>query len=147
MKDIVLLSDSNIIDLFNKFSIIYTDNSWRVFKNNNSYPRAYVADNNQITQARIVSYTPNKVVIEKNEGFGTLVLSDTYFPGWEGSIDGEKTEIVKVNSIFRGIIVPAGKHTIIFEYKPKSFYWGAIVTIISSALTVCMFALLKRYSK
>ncbi len=139
-------ADEKVFDP-NKFSIIYTNNSWRVFKNNDSYPRAYFNEKGQITQASIVSYTPNKVVINKNEGSGTLVLSDTYFPGWEGSIDGEKSEILKVNNIFRGIKVPAGKHTIIFEYKPKSFYWGAIVTIISSVLTLCIFVLLKRYSK
>lgn len=139
-------ADQKVFDP-SEFSIIYESNSWRIFRNNNSYPRAYVKEKNRIISASIISYSPDKIVISKNEGSGTLVLSDTFYPGWEASINGEKSQIIKVNNIFKGVEVPEGKHTITFEYKPKSFYWGAIVTIISSIVVIGMFVWTRKYSK
>ena len=54
-----------------------------------------------------------------------LVLSDVYYPGWEASIDGEKTHIFQTNYVLRGVRLPAGRHTVRFEYRPLSFYLGA----------------------
>ena len=139
-------SDQNVFDP-NEFSLIYKNNSWLVYKNKNSYPRAYILDKNKIIPATIISYSPNKVTIKKNEGEGTLVLSDAFYPGWESRIDGKESQTVKVKNIFRGVTVPEGKHTITFEYKPKSFYWGVIVTIISSIVVIGMFVWTRKYSK
>ena len=139
-------SDQNVFDP-SEFSLIYKNNSWLVYKNKNSYPRAYILEKNKIIPVTIISYAPNKIIMKKNEGTGTLVLSDTFYPGWEASIDGEKSQIVKVNNIFRGVVVPVGEHTITFEYKPKSFYWGVIITIISSIVVIGMFVWVRKYSK
>lgn len=139
-------ADQKVFDP-NQFSISYTNNNWRVFKNKNSYPRAYVIDKNQIINTNIISYTPNRVIIAKNEGEGTLVLSDTYYPGWKATIDGVEEKVLRVNNIFRAVEVPKGKHIVVFDYKPKSFTWGVIITIISSITTFIAFIWMRKYSK
>ena len=57
--------------------------------------------------------------VEMDNGF--LVLTDQYFPGWKASIDGTVTKIYKVNGLVRGVIVPQGKHRIVFTYRFNPF--------------------------
>ncbi len=49
-----------------------------------------------------------------------LVLSDSFYPGWEAKIDDVKTEILPANINQRAVIVPEGKHRVVFAYHPFS---------------------------
>ncbi len=129
------------------FKNIYSKNGWIVYRNENAWQRTYVGSAVARVPAQIISYTPNKVIIEKPEVSGSLILTDTYYPGWVASIDGKKTNIKKVDDIFRGVEVLHGDKQVVFEYKPKSFYWGVIVTIISSIVVIGMFVWTRKYSK
>lgn len=83
-------------------------------------------------EATIVSYVSNKVVIKTNGmSKGMLVLTDTYYPGWKAEIDGKETHIYKADYVFRGVIVPAGKHTITFTFSPMSFKIGILLSTLS----------------
>ncbi|MBF0483282.1 MAG: hypothetical protein HQL25_01115 [Candidatus Omnitrophica bacterium] len=53
-----------------------------------------------------------------------LVLNDVYFPGWTVRINGEPGIIVRSNFAFKGILLPEGKNTVMFEYLPR----GLIIT-------------------
>lgn len=73
--------------------------------------------------------TSEKLLIETNaESKAVLVLADSYYPGWQASIDGKKTEIHPANINQRAIIVPEGKHKIQLVYAPKSFKLGALIS-------------------
>ena len=93
-------------------------------------------------EVKIIGYLPQKVVLEtKSECPAFLVLSDTYYPGWKVKIDsGTEIEALKTNYLFRGVNIPPGKHTIIFEFKPKSFRIGLLISV--SALILGSIALL-----
>ena len=52
-----------------------------------------------------------------NVGEGFLVLTDSYYPTWQASIDGKETKIYLTDYNFRGIIVPKGEHTVEFYDK------------------------------
>ena len=98
--------------------------------------------------AEITLNTPGRIVVETTSSSNSLlVLLDTYYPGWSAKVDGINEEILKANYAFRAVSVPSGKHTVIFEYKPQSFYWGVIVTIISSIATIFMFIWIRKYLK
>ena len=69
----------------------------------------------------LAEYSENYIILHTNnqkEGF--LVLTDTFYPTSHAKIcadDGsncKKTEIYLTNYNFRGIIVPGGKHRIVF---------------------------------
>lgn len=68
-----------------------------------------------------------------------LVLSDSFYPGWEASVDGQQVTIHRANQAFRAIVMPAGKHEVEFRYRPKSFLYGAWisgVTLIAGIIFV-----------
>jgi hypothetical protein len=57
-----------------------------------------------------------------------LVLSDVHYPGWQASVDGRRTPILRVNYVQRGIRVPPGTQDVRFTFRPGSFHVGAGVT-------------------
>lgn len=70
-----------------------------------------------IGSVEISLYTGNRVVLKTdNTKEGFLVLTDIYYPGWLAGIDGEPTKIYQTDYAFRGIIIPAGQHEIIFRF-------------------------------
>jgi len=73
-----------------------------------------------------------------------LVTSDTYYPGWTASIDGQLTNIYHTDYLIRGVAVPAGSHRVRFEFRPKSFYVGGALSVFSLLLLGLSFGLRRR---
>ncbi len=67
-----------------------------------------------------------------------LVVTDTFYPGWEAKIDGSLTKIFQTDYAFRGVFVPAGRHIVDFYYNPKSFQIGFIVSLLSFMILVML---------
>jgi len=75
--------------------------------------------------AAIVSYTPERVVIRTSaQRERLLVLTDTYYPGWQALVDDKPTPILRANYLFRAVRVPPGDHEVVFVYQPASFRAG-----------------------
>ena len=82
--------------------------------------------------ARIVSYEPNRLTIETNADRQTvLVVSEIHYPGWAARLDGAKTPIHQTDFLLRGVIVPAGKHTIEMNYRAPQARNGAIISLLT----------------
>lgn len=95
--------------------------------------------------ATIRSYRATEVVIDTDTTRpGFLVTSDTYFPGWQATIDGEPTKIHRANVNGRAVSLPAGKHTVTFKYAPKSLRLGGFLSLGAAAALVVATALLAR---
>ncbi len=95
--------------------------------------------------AEILSYEPEWVSISTTrDTAGLLVLTDTYFPGWQATIDGNPTPIIRTNWTMRGVVVPAGRHTITMNYTPKSSYYGAILSMISMVVAIIGLVIIAR---
>jgi hypothetical protein len=62
------------------------------------------------------------------ESPGLLVLADAYAAGWRARVDGRAAPVLPANFLFRGVPVPAGRHRVRFEYRPRSVTAGAIAT-------------------
>jgi len=98
-------------------------------------------------EASIREYRPGHISIDLSSEYESLlILTDSFYPGWIAAIDGEETEILQTDILFRGIVVPAGSHEVIFEYKPASFRIGVLVTIagLLGLITLGSIAFFKR---
>jgi hypothetical protein len=85
------------------------------------------------------SYTPNQITLSTSTGETRfLVLSEMYFPGWRAYVDGVETPIYPTNYLFRGVVVPAGQHTLVFAYRPTSVLIGAAISLIALAFVVAL---------
>jgi len=64
-----------------------------------------------------------------------LVLSEIYYPaGWRAYVDDEEVEIHRANWILRSVFVPEGKHTVRFEFAPRTFTLGIWITVLIEVL-------------
>lgn len=79
---------------------------------------------------RIVSRTANETRIQtKTTADQFMVISEIFYPeGWTASIDGTETSIYQVNSVLRGIPVPAGEHEIVMSFAPSDLKYGSILS-------------------
>jgi hypothetical protein len=67
-----------------------------------------------------------------------LVLNEAHFPGWEASIDGEPSLILRANVLVRGVLVPPGRHTVDFSYRPMSFRVGLVISLLTLAAVLAV---------
>ena len=62
-----------------------------------------------------------------------LVAAESYYPGWQASIDGRPARIYPADAAFRGVSVPPGKHTVDFRLVPRTLYWSAAISAAALA--------------
>ena len=90
-------------------------------------------------KAEIIDYQPNIVRIKTESSFPKLLyFSDSFYPGWQATVDNVKTKIYRANYAFRSIVVPEGKHEVIFSYHPQSLKIGFYTSLGGLILVLSM---------
>lgn len=97
------------------------------------------------SSAALVQYSPNKVVFKtSSNNDGLFYLSDNYYPGWRAYVDGLEAKIFVANYTFRAVVVPSGSHAVVFEFKPKSFYYGLYASLAAIVPLLYFYIFIKR---
>ncbi len=63
-----------------------------------------------------------------------LILTDLMYPGWRVTINGQPAQPLTIDGMLRGVDVPAGSHTVVWSYHPRSFYWGLAASLVTFVL-------------
>ena len=93
-------------------------------------------------RATIRSYEHDRVVLDVDTKCpGLAILTDLYYPGWKARVNGSAAKIYATNIAFRGVLVDAGRSTVVLDYKPKTFRAG-VALAIGAALVAGVTALL-----
>ena len=92
------------------------------------------------------TYAPGRLDYSVNTAKGGIaVFSEIFFPwGWSATIDGQPTEIARVDYVLRALKVPAGKHHIRFEFHPRQLDTTNTLGVISISIiyALCLAALI-----
>jgi hypothetical protein len=88
------------------------------------------------TDAPIVRHYGNDdVTIDTtSSGARVLVFTDPYYPGWEATLDGRPVPIYRADYAFRAISLPDGRHIVEFHYRPRSFTYGLLLSLVAGVL-------------
>lgn len=80
------------------------------------------------------------VIREKRDGYwrvetdspvpALLILSETAYPGWRVRVDGQSAEPLTAYTAIRAVCVPAGTHTVEWQFLPLIYAWGGLLTLI-----------------
>ena len=85
--------------------------------------------------ARVLSYAPHRVAAEATAPSPAwLVLTDTYYPGWRASVNGDPAPLAIANYAFRAVSIPAGTSTVVFSYEPASYRIGLFLGLLAAAV-------------
>jgi hypothetical protein len=64
------------------------------------------------------SYSSRKIDFTANAAApSVLLLNDHYDPNWRVTVDGKPAELLRCNFIMRGVYLPAGQHTVEFQFS------------------------------
>jgi len=55
---------------------------------------------------------------------GLLILSESFYPGWQARIDGAAASVQQANGALQGVVVPAGEHVVEFVFTSPALAWG-----------------------
>lgn len=84
----------------------------------------------------LTDHNPNHLKYESQSQENVFaVFSEIYYPkGWVVTIDGKETEMLRADYVLRALPVPAGKHSIEFNFRPRAYVVGNKITTVSSWL-------------
>ncbi len=129
---------------------LFNDKNFDISKNILVQGSELKINNNDIPIQQVdFKYNNDKYVFDFNiERSGVLVLSDNNYPGWRAYVNGEEKEVVSVFESIKGVYVNTGDNHIVFEYRPRYFNLGFIISIISTILVILLFlTLIKKRDK
>jgi uncharacterized membrane protein YfhO len=78
-----------------------------------------------------------------------ILLRSTWLPGWRVRVDnGPPQRPFCANHWMPAVIVPAGNHTVTFEYRPENLATSAVLSVLGfAALAVFLPAVRRRMLK
>jgi hypothetical protein len=80
---------------------------------------------------------PSRVELSAElERGGLVALTDSWAPGWRVSVDGQAEKPLRVNTVSRGVIVPAGTHRIVWTYRAEGLATGLWISGAGAGVTL-----------
>jgi hypothetical protein len=83
---------------------------------------------------RVAEFRPDRVRLHADlDNPGHVVLVDAFAAGWEATVDGRPTRVLRANEAFRAVAVDAGSHEVEMVYRPRGFRLGLVTSGITAA--------------
>lgn len=87
----------------------------------------------------IVRDLPERVEVEAMVAApALLVLTDTFYPGWEVAVDGVPAPLLRADYAFRAVALEPGRHRVVFRFAPRSLRIGALVSALALLVTAAL---------
>ena len=94
------------------------------------------------SDARLLTIADGRVSIDAtSESGGFVVLSDSWYPGWQARIDGRPAALRRTNVSMMGVAVPAGRHRVDFLLSSATQRAGIAISAITAMAVLLLLAL------
>lgn len=105
-----------------------------------------VATNENSGTVEFRSYSPKHIVFTANAANpSVLLLNDKYDRNWQVTVDGKLAELLRCNYIMRGVYLPAGEHTIEFQFiLPNKALKITLSAVMAGIILVALLFFLER---
>jgi hypothetical protein len=74
---------------------------------------------------------------------GLVVLNDSLRDGWSVHVDGAEAKPIRVNSVVRGVTVPAGAHTVSWTYRVPGLLLSLVVFVLALLAAAAWFVAIR----
>ena len=84
------------------------------------------------------NYQPRRVELEADVKVpSVLLLCDRYNPKWVVTVDGQPAKLLRCNFIERGVLLPPGKHVVVFRFTGSITTFAVSLAGVVLALVLC----------
>jgi hypothetical protein len=89
------------------------------------------------TKISDLNRTANEIIYKvENPAPGIFITSDVYFPHWRVYVDGQTSNLLRVNYITRGVYLTAGKHEVRYVYESPWIRKGLVISLLSFVILI-----------
>jgi uncharacterized membrane protein YfhO len=129
--DMQLLGEFNVRYVASEFEI---ENNFLIKQTQIGSTRIYEnkLDVSRVRGGTLISWMPNRQVIQPT-GAGTLILSETWYPGWRAWVDGVEVPVERAG-VFRAVTLATGAREVVFEFQPLSVYVGMMLSGVGALI-------------
>jgi Bacterial membrane protein YfhO len=100
-------------------------------------PLGAAAQNDRVTVTRMEDDLVDAQVTATSDAL--LMQNDSFYPGWQATVDGRNVPIEVADGIFRGIPIPAGNHVVQIAYRSRVVTMGSWISLIALLLIITAF--------
>ena len=84
-------------------------------------------------------FSPHKVQLEVQAPEPALVvIAQSFYHNWQAYVDNQPARLWRANHAFQALQVPAGPHQVTLVYADRLFYYGGLVSLLSTAIWVAL---------
>ncbi|MGH9594429.1 MAG: YfhO family protein [Bryobacteraceae bacterium] len=96
----------------------------------------------------VLDYRDNSYRIRYSASSESLLrVAVPYAPGWGARVDQKPVEVLTTDYAFCGVIVPAGQHDLLLNFRPRMFRLGAALSLLGALAVSLMLCLRSRTPK
>jgi hypothetical protein len=107
-----------------------------------------MATNENSGTVEFKSYAPKQIIFTANAlASSVLLLNDKYDPDWRVTVDGKPAELLRCNFIMRGVYLPAGQHTVEFQFSLPNRALYVTLAAIATGLALIGFLIFSQRRK
>ena len=111
---------------FNPRSTVYLPTEARSF--------GHVGGSAQVSATSLAAHRMDFVV--NAQGPAWVTVAQSYYPGWQATVDGRPVKLWRANYAFQALAVPTGRHEVRLEYYGAGFRAGLWISAVSAL--VCL---------
>jgi uncharacterized membrane protein YfhO len=67
-----------------------------------------------------------------------LVVRDTFYQGWQATVDGQATPVLRADFLYRAVPMPPGTHLVELHFRSRAFERGLVISAIAGLLTLAL---------
>jgi hypothetical protein len=129
-------------DLPEPWTPVHVSEGLYIYRNPEAWPMAahFSPGGKAMRHARWELDTSSARVVVNAPTDGVLVLRQQAAPGWRVTVDGVPARPLVIDGIFRGVNLAAGRHEVVWRYRPPALIAGAAMTLVTLlALQILLF--------
>jgi hypothetical protein len=74
------------------------------------------------------------------ESPGLLVVAGMWDQGWHARVNGDEADVLRANYNLRAVRVPEGRSRVEFEYSPRGFGIGVVISVMTLLTAILLFS-------
>ena len=131
----VLASDEVAPHFTRPVSLVYEDDSVRIFENPSVLPRAWLEGAQG--SVSVNTYAPDEIELSVNASApALLVASEIGYPAWHAYVDGQRAAMQVAHTALRAVALPPGEHVVEMRFESVWLDTGLMVSGAAALLLV-----------